>query len=178
MKKLSFLTCLFLSAGAMFGGPIGYKVNYTLTSGSDVITFSLRQQPTLAESCVFSNDCFSVYSTNLVVDGAPAVHGTISFYAPDSGGGMTIMEGDTLLMNNNGPNNQQLFSGTLSRPDLTSFSNLQLVEENIGSPTLDEAFVLNATAPEPGTLKLLFLAVLLSAALLGSRATLARKTSK
>jgi hypothetical protein len=175
MRKLCLLSCLLLPA-SVFGAPLNYTLNYRLTSNSDVITFSLPRLPTPLDSCAYSSDCFSVTPTNLVIDGDSVSNGTVSFYEPSTGGGITIMQGDTLVVNNDGPNGLQLFSGTLSEPDLIGFSNLQLLEEHIGSPALDEAFLLNISAPEPGTLKLLFLACLVPAALLGGRAALRRKT--
>jgi hypothetical protein len=177
MRKLFFLACLFLPA-SVFGTPINYTVNYTLTSNSDVITFSLPQQPIPLDSCAFSTYCFSVTPISLSLGGDTISNGVVSFYTPASKGGITIMEGDTLLVNNDGPYNLQLFSGTLSAPVLTTFSNLQLAQEDFGRPLLNEAFVLNATAPEPGTLELLFMAMLGSAALLVSRVSLARRTSR
>ncbi len=170
MRKLCFWSCLFLSAGALSAT----TMNYSLTSGEDVITFSLSQQPVPLSSCAFSTDCFSVTPTDLMVDDSPILDGTVSFYTPASNGGITILEGDTLLMNNDGPDHLQLFSGSLSAPVLTAFSDLQLVQEPIGSPSLNEAFVLTANAvstptPEPGGLALLGFGILATGALLRRR---------
>ncbi len=176
MRKLYFLTCLLLPAG-VFATPLNYNVNYALTANSDVITFTLPQNPIPLGSCAFSTNCFSVTPVNLVIDGDAVSNGTVSFYESANQGGMTILGGDTLLVNNDGPGNLQLFSGTLSAPVLTAFSNLQLVQEPYGSPAMNEAFVLNASAPEPRTVYLLFPALLVSAALAGTRGFLARKSS-
>jgi hypothetical protein len=175
MRKLYILACLFLPA-AVFGTPLGYTFHYTLTSETDVITFSLPQRPVPLESCAYTTNCFSVTAENLTVNGDTLPDGIVSFYTPASKGGITILEGDTLLVNNDGPDTMQLFSGLLSEPVLKAFSNLQLIEEPFGGPAMHEAFILNADAPEPGTLYLLFPSILIGGALVG-RASV-RKSSR
>lgn len=175
MRKLYILACLLLPAAA-FGTPLGYTLNYTLTANTDVITFSLPNRPVPLESCAFATNCFSVTPENLTVNGDTILDGIVSFYTPASKGGITIMEGDTLLVNNDGPNTMQLFSGSLSEPVLKAFSNLQLVEEPFGAPSMDEAFILNTNAPEPGTLYLLFPSILIGGALV--RRTSARRSTR
>ncbi len=115
-----------------------------------MITFTLPQQP-VPVTCTFSDSCFGVNPTNLVVDGSPISNGVVNFYTPAESGGFTILEGTTLLINNGGPGNLQLFSGILSSPTLNAYSSLQLVAYSYGSPTYDEGFLLNATSSTPTT---------------------------
>lgn len=175
MRKLYILACFFLPA-AVFGTPLGYTFNYTLTSDADVIKFSLPQRPAPLESCAFAANCFSVTPENFTINGDSIPDAIVSFYTPDNKGGITILEGDTLLVNNDGPENMQLFSGSLSEPVLKAFSNLQLIEEPFGGPAIQEAFILNTEVPEPGTLYLLFPSILIAGALVG-RASI-RKSSR
>lgn len=61
---------------------------------------------------------------------SPPRNGTVSFYTPANGGGLTILQGglgSTVLVNNDGPGFEQLFTGSLTSPSLETFSNLQLV---------------------------------------------------
>ena len=172
MRKLFTLACLFLPA-AVFGTPLSYTFHYTLTSDTDVITFSLPQRPVPLESCAYTTNCFSVTPENLTINGESIPDAIVSFYTPARKGGITILEGDTLLVNNDGPENMQLFSGSLSEPVLKAFSNLQLVEEPFGAPAIQEAFILKTEVPEPGTFYLLFPSILIGGALM--RRTSARR---
>ncbi len=131
-------------------------INYTFTAGEDTITFSLPQQPSITP-CSFRDSCFGTNPTNLVVNGTPISDASVNFYTPTEIGGLTILEGDTLLVNNGGA---QLFSGTLSAPTLGTFTNLVLDAYSFGSPLYDEAFTVNAelvpsSAPEPAAAVLL-----------------------
>ncbi|MDQ2839550.1 MAG: hypothetical protein M3Y72_00600 [Acidobacteriota bacterium] len=136
-------------------------LSYTLAAGSDLITFTLPQQP-VPVACTFATDCFGVDPANLAVDGSPVTGGVVNFYTPAQSGGLTILDGSTLLVNNGAPGNLQLFSGSLSAPTLNAYSNLQLVASSYGSPTYDEGFLLNATSsttatPEPSVVFLTLL---------------------
>jgi hypothetical protein len=150
-------------------------IDYTLTAGSDVITFSLPQQPSLV-TCNFPTSCFGTLPTNLVVNGSPMSNGQVNFYDSSNAGGLTILDGSTLLVNNGGPGNQALFSGTLSSPTLDTFSNLALVQYSYGSPVYDEGFTLNAVSaatstPEPAAALLLFTGLASVLAVLRRRST-------
>ncbi len=151
-----FITALVFSAALASATTL----DYTLSAGSDVITFSLPQQPALV-TCNFPTSCFGVLPMNLVVDGSPVSNGQVNFYDSSNAGGLTILKGTTLLVNNGGPGNMPLFSGTLTSPTLDTFSNLLLVQYSFGSPVYDEAFTLNSsvaatTTPEPSAALLLF----------------------
>jgi hypothetical protein len=153
------LSCFFILTGSAFADNI---IDYTLTAGTDEITFSLPQLPAVQTTCTF-DDSFCISPVALVVDGTPIANGTVAFYTPGNEGGLTIQEGSTLLVNNDGPGAEQLFTGPLANPTLETFSNLQLIETGFASPTLNEAFTLNATssaaaaAPEPGSYATLIL---------------------
>jgi len=127
------------------------SIDYTLTSGDDVITFSLPQPPSVI-TCTFADSCFGTSPTDLAVNGTPISDASVNFYTSDQMGGLTILDGSTLLVNNGGV---ELFSGSLSAPTLGTFTNLLLGSYSFGSPVYDEAFTLNAvldppaTAPEP-----------------------------
>jgi hypothetical protein len=127
-------------------------INYTLTAGTDTITFSLPQMPTVQTTCTYP-DGFCITPVTLVVDGNTITGGTVAFYSPADDGGLTIQDGSTLLVNNDGPSNEQLFTGTLANPTLGTYTNLQLVSTSAGAPVYEEAFTLNAvaTAPEAGS---------------------------
>src|SRR5580658_655097 len=128
-------TLLALSSLFIITTPSFANVNYSLTAGSDSIFFSLPQNPTPL-ACDFlgiDTSCFSVSPVSLTVDGTPGT-GYVSFFLPGVGGGLTIYEGATLLVNNDGPGNEQLFSGTLASPTLETFSNLQLTIAPAGGP--------------------------------------------
>jgi hypothetical protein len=152
--------------------PAFADIDYTLTGSlGDVITFSLPENPTAlspsppAPDCFLSHDCFSVFPVSIVVNGTPDTSATVSFYTPANLGGLTILQGgagSTVLVNNNGPGNLQLFTGTLENPTLETFSNLQLLQESAFGPQYNEAFLLNGTngtvTPEPGSYAVLILA--------------------
>ncbi len=126
-----------------------------------MITFTVPQQP-VPVTCTYASDCFGVDPTNLTVNGSPVSGGVVNFYTPAQSGGLTILDGTTLLVNNGGPGNLELFSGSLSAPTLNTYSNLSLLAYSFGSPTYDEAFLLNATSssaatPEPAEILLLLL---------------------
>jgi hypothetical protein len=170
--KASLMTSIRLMLCALSGflvltGSAFADINYTLTSGNDTITFSIPQLPAVQTSCDFFGDtsCFAVYPVALTVDGS-AVTGNVSFYQPGVGGGLVVCTGATctpgsVLVNNNGPGNEQLFTGTLANPTLETFSNLQLTVAGAGSPLYNEAFLLNGTSsaatPEPGSYAALIL---------------------
>jgi hypothetical protein len=156
--------CFFITTSSAFADIF---VDYTLTAGNDIISFSLPQLPAVqAGACVFISGtnpqgCFTVFPVSLTVDGT-SVSGNVKFYDQNQGGGLTVcatdtcFAGTTALVNNNGPSNEQLFSGTLANPSLETFSNLLLVAEPGGDPVYDESFTLNAVAsgsvtPEPGS---------------------------
>jgi hypothetical protein len=161
-------TVLLAFSGFMLMSPAFADINYELTSGGDTITFSLPELPAVQSSCALDSDCFSVSPVTLTVDGTVISGATVSFYTPADLGGLTILEGgvgSTVLVNNDGPNEEQLFTGTLANPTLETFSNLQLVKENAFGPQYNEAFLLNATsasgtaAPEPSYVVLLLVGV-------------------
>ena len=165
-STLCALSCLFILSGSAFA-----DIEYTLTAGTDKISFSLPELPAVQSSCDFFGDtsCFAVFPVSLTVDGSPII-GNVSFYRPSVGGGLTICTGATctagsVLVNNDGPGDEQLFTGSLASPELESFSDLQLAVANPGSPLYNEAFLLNATAtgstatPEPGSPATLILAL-------------------
>jgi hypothetical protein len=149
-------------------------MEYSLTAGTDVITFSLPQQPVpLASGCAFYGGCFSLAPVALVVDGNPIADGEVNFYLSDVAGGITIFDGSTLLVNNDG-DPWQLFTGTLSSPTLGAFSNLALTDNGYGSPLYSESFFLTATVvdagvPEPSSAILWTLGGLALAALAAHR---------
>jgi hypothetical protein len=160
MTSIRSTLCALGSVFILTGSAIA-DINYTLTGSSgDVISFSLPQLPAVQTTCTY-NDSFCISPVTLVVDGNVITNGTVAFYTPANLGGLTIQEGGTLLVNNDGPGNEQLFAGTLSNPTLETFSNLQLVKENAYGPQYDEAFVLNASTsgvtPEPGSYAALIL---------------------
>jgi hypothetical protein len=155
MKKRLFATvagAFMASASLVHAGSL---VSYILTSGTDTIKFSIPQTPTPL-ACALSYDCFSVSPVAVTIDGVTDASAIVSFYTPSNGGGLTIVEGSTTEINNDGPGDEQLFSGTLGKPTLETFSNLQLVGVDAYSPALDESFLLNGagtgpSAPEPKT---------------------------
>lgn len=156
---LAVLIAVVPATSPVFAGTI----DYTLTGPGptpDIITFSLPDTPT-PQACDFfgDTDCFSVSPVSVTIDGTTAA-GDVSFYESGAGGGLTIQEGGSTEVNNNGPGDEELFTGTLADPTLETFSDLQLVVAGAGSPILNEAFVLNATeeaatAPEPSSMLLL-----------------------
>jgi len=90
------------------------------------------------------------------VDGRTITNGTVGFYPPAAGGGLTIWAGQelgsTLLVNDDGPmvggSYEQLFTGTFASPTLEIFSNpqqLMATPADYGSPLYNEGFLLTAT---------------------------------
>jgi hypothetical protein len=158
----SFILTAFVAMVTAMSPAMADTIDYTLTSGADTITFSLPQTPTPLASCAFSTDCFSLSPVSLTVDGSAVSNGEVNFYTPTNGGGLTILEGSTLLVNNDGPGSEQLFNGALTNPTLEAFTNLQLVGTSDSSPQFNEAFLLNAVGgstttptPEPSSVLLL-----------------------
>ena len=158
--KVKFLTALILVSPAFAS-----TISYTLTSGTDTITFALPQMPTtplLTAVCPLSSNCFSLSPVSLTLDGSAVSNGVVNFYSSANLGGLTVSEGSTLLVNNNGPGNEELYTGTFANPTLETFNNLQLLATGSFGPQLNEAFLLNAvgasttTTPEPSSLLLLF----------------------
>jgi len=173
-STLCALGCLFILTGSAFADVF---IDYTLTAGTDTISFSLPQLPAVqGPPCVFiegtnPQGCFTVFPVALTVDGA-SVTGNVKFYDQSAGGGLTIcatdtcLAGTTALVNNNGPGiagsptppGLQLFTGPIANPELETFSNLLLVGEPGGFPIYNESFTLNAVAtPEPGSYAALLL---------------------
>ena len=89
-------------------------------------------------------DCFSTSPIDVTIDGSLYSAATVSFYTPENRGALTILQGSTLLVNNDGPAFLQIFSGGFANPTLLEFTDLQLVRQNFGSPQFNEAVVLNA----------------------------------
>lgn len=159
--------CFFVLTGSAFADIA--IIDYTLTGPTDTITFSLPQVPAVQTSCSFA-DSFCITPVTLVVDGSTIDNGTVAFYTPGDGGGLTLQEGNKLLVNQGGPgyspsvpgSGAQLFTGPLANPTLGTYVNTQLVGAPFDSPTYNESFVLNATAssvtPEPGSYAALILA--------------------
>jgi hypothetical protein len=153
---------LFIGVGVLAISPaFASTINYTLTSGSDTISFSLPQVPA-AQSCAFDGNCFTVSPVSLTVDGTPITNGEVNFYTYANGGGLTIFNLGTSatqpLVNNDGPGSppKVLFTGTVTNPTLETFSNLQLIAVGSFGPLYNEPFLLNATAvPLPASAWLL-----------------------
>lgn len=146
MRKLIYTTLLaaFFTAAAF-----ATDIDYVLTTSTDTLSFTLPQQP-VAGTCQIGIHCFSVSPVSVTFDGNTFNNGVISFYLSDQDGGLTVLEGNTLLVNNDGPNNQELFTGSLTDPTLEVFSNLQLSTDAYDSPEYAESFALTATpVPEP-----------------------------
>jgi hypothetical protein len=170
IRQISRLSGLAIPVLFSIGTATAAAIHYTLTSGADVITFSLPQNPSPL-ACAFATDCFSVSPVTVTIDGKAFSTGTVSFYTPADGGALTILVGSKLEVNNDGPGSGQIFSGTLTSPTLETFSNLQLAAVSYGSPILNEGFTLSASlsgssTPEPtGTFLAggLFLAATLAA---------------
>ena len=186
MPPIRSTLCAFAFLITMGGSAFAGNIDYTLTAGTDVISFSLPELPAVQSSCNFFSDasCFAVYPVSLTVDGS-GFTGNVSFFQPGVGGGLTVCTGTvcaagTVLVNNNGPGGEQLFTGTLADPTLEEFSDLQLIEAGAGSPQYDKAFTLNATssstAPEPGSCLLLMLG--LGAGMLMARSRGARSAGR
>ena len=178
-------TLFVLASMTVMTGSAFADIDYTLTAGTDVISFSLPELPAVQSSCDYFGDtsCFAVYPVSLVVDGSD-ITGNVSFYQPGVGGGLTVCSGTvcgagTVLVNNDGPNDEQLFTGTLANPDLEEFSDVQLTAAATGSPQYNEAFVLNATSsastPEPASYALSLLG--LGAIMVAARSQRAKKAA-
>lgn len=160
-RMLSFVCCLSVLA---ISPAFADTLDYVLTGPTDTITFSLSQTPT-ALACGFSTSCFSVNPVTVTIDGSP-VTAEVDFYLPANGGGLAINQGNTDLINQDGPGSEQLFTGTLASPTLETFTNLQLTAGLSLSPQYNEAFVLNVTdvsgvtgVPEPSAVALLLTAM-------------------
>ncbi len=158
MKKLSFVASLLLFGTSAWAA----RLSYTLVSASgDMVNFFSPQQPT-PMPCTFLSSCFSISPNFLALDNIEVGNAIVNFY---QSGGLTILSGRTLLVNNAGP---ALFVGGLSpTPTLQTFSNLRLVQQSYGHPQYDDAFTLTASVspssntPEPATWELGALAVAL-----------------
>ncbi len=159
MKKLAFVAFILLFATSAWAT----RLSYTLVSASgDMVNFFSPQQPT-PMPCTFLSSCFSISPDFLALDNIEVGNAIVNFY---QSGGLTILSGRTLLVNNAGP---ALFVGGLSTPTLQTFSNLRLVEQPLGHPQYDDVFFLNASVspapnsntPEPATWELGVLALAL-----------------
>jgi hypothetical protein len=177
-SALCALGCLFVLTSSAFADVF---VDYTLTAGTDTISFSLPQFPAVqGPPCVFivgtgAQECVTIFPVSLTVDGSSFV-GDVKLFDQSAGGGLTIctgatcIAGSTALVNNNGPGiagsptppGLPLFTGPIANPELETFSNLLLVGEPGGSPIYNESFTLTAVAigsatPEPGSYAALIL---------------------
>ena len=159
MKKLSFVACILLFATSAWATTLRYEL---LSASGYQANFLSPQQPTTMK-CTFLSSCFSISPDSLVVDNTVVGNPIVNFY---QSGGLTILAGHVLLVNNGGP---ALFTGGLSSPTLQTFSNLRLVQQSFGHPQNDDAFTLNVSVspaptgntPEPATWELGVLALAL-----------------
>ncbi len=148
-------------------------VLYTLTSGSDTITFSLPQPPVAAATCAFFGGCATFNGVAVDADGSIYPDAQVNFYLASSDGGLTIFtdSSDTaMLVNNDGNFAEQLFTGTVTDPTLIApLSSYVLFQEGYNSPEFNEQFSLTAETPEPDSV------LLLGFGLLGLAAVVRRK---
>lgn len=152
-----FIYCaIVLSLALSRGSAFAATVDYTLTSGSDTITFSLPQQPTPAAACAFYGGCATFNGVAVDVDGTVYTDGQVNFYLAGEDGGITIFTDPTdsvMLVNNDGNFSEQLFSGTVTDPTLIApITSYVLYKESYNNPEYNEQFNLTAEAtPEPGS---------------------------
>lgn len=132
---------------------VAAHVNYTLTSGTDTITFSLPQQPTAAASCAFYGNCATFNNVAVSVNGSLYPAAQVNFYLSSADGGLTIFTSQsetTMLVNNDGNSAEQLFTGPVTSPTLTApISSYVLAQEGYNNPVYNEQFNLTASlAPD------------------------------
>ena len=150
MKKLSFVASILLFASSAWATTLSFEL---LSASGDQANFFSPQQPT-PMPCTFLSSCFSISPDFLILDNIEVGTPIVNFY---QSGGLTILSGRTLLVNNAGP---ALFVGGLSTPTLQTFPNVRLVQQPFGHPQYDDAFTLNASVspssntPEPATWEL------------------------
>ena len=151
MKKLFRVASIVLFASSGWATTLTYTLQSEL--GYDAYFTSLQvPEP---QSCTFGTGCFSISPAFLIVNGGEVGDPIVNFYLS---GGLTILAGHVLLVNNGGP---VLFNGGVTDPVLKTLSNLRLVQQSFGHPQDDDTFILSAkvsplpvTTPEPGTWEL------------------------
>lgn len=173
---VKILLCSSIAIVVAFSGASAFSeaVDYTLTSGIDTITFALPQQPT-ASICAFYGGCATFNGVSVEVDGTTYADAQVNFYLSSSDGGITIftdLTEATMLVDNDGNFAEQLFTGTVTNPELIApITSYVLSAESYGGPEYNERFNLTAEAetPEPSSL------LLFGSGLLGLAALVRRK---
>jgi hypothetical protein len=161
MKIDRLLSAAALIALLTFAGAVAPAhadtIQYTLTDGTNVITFSLPQHPT---PVAYTADWFAE-STTVTVDGVSSTE-DVTFYDLAYLGGLSIASTpytDQIL----DQQGAQLYSGSTKFPELLAEKNVSLSCTAIKSPTpcsadtYHNSFILNAVdvpTPEPTSLAL------------------------
>ena len=140
---------LLLAAGLFCLGTARADELFTLTSGSNVISFTL---PGSGPS-YYNSMAFEYTGLTLDVNGTAIDNAGVDFYTAADGGGMEVTALDPILVNLEG---SQMFSGSTADPDFLSqtFSLQTMYGSTIGSG-LDVTVTAISDAPEPSTFALL-----------------------
>jgi len=134
---------------------------FTLTSGTDIATFSLPASPTPSSS--FTNLYFLINGVTVTIDGTQTLANITFYNSGAEGGGLDIQAGGTDLIDQHGP---LLFGNSTAAPIfLLNSTPAQLTNyvsgfPPVGGETYAENFSIviapaSASAPEPSTFGLL-----------------------
>ncbi len=157
--KALLYSAIVIALAACGSSAFAESIDYTLTSGSDTITFSLPQPPTAA-ACAFYGGCATFNGVAVDVDGTVYADAQVNFYLASEDGGITIFTDPTeaqMLVDNDGNFAEQLFTGPVTDPTLVApITSYVLNQESYGGPEYNEQFSLTAEAtPEPSSILLL-----------------------
>lgn len=144
------LSLLLLAAGFVCVLPAHADELFTLTSGSNTVSFTLP-----GETPNFSNSlAFQYTGLTINVNGQELDNAGVDFYTSADGGGMEVIALDPFLLNLDGG---QMFSGTTVDPDFSTgtYSLLSLYGSTYGGDVDVTVAPLDAVAPEPSSFALL-----------------------
>lgn len=107
LKSLLFFSSLFLllSSFGLVRPVMASTVNYTMIGSTYTITFSIAQQPAIQPVCVTTSiqpNCFQVFPVAVTVNGTTFPNARVNFFR-GSGSGLSIFNGNTILVNGPGP---------------------------------------------------------------------------
>lgn len=147
------LSVLLLAAGMVCTVPAHADDLFTLTSGTQTVSFTL---PDMLKPDLSNGLAFQLQNQTIFVNGDPLTNAAIDFYTAADGGGIQIIDLDPIVLNLAG---DQLFAGSTTDPIFStgaySLADLGSSMSMRYNASLTISALAAATAPEPASFALL-----------------------